>query len=295
MIAASMQPDKIQQLLTGSDPHGTSSAALNWDGLLVHRRKAEVLDRPEITFDQHYVLVWEGEPSTFDRSEGGGPARRHVKRPGTVSMGMAGIQPDVRSLTPFQVTAALIDPIAVREVAREADLTALEAREDCLGGTDAPLVQLIRLSALEADGGGASGALYGSSLVMAIMTRFIHLALLDQPIDTDAGPALAKSRLRRVIDMMQAEFAQNLSLEALSAQSGYSRAHFLRMFRSATGKTPHRYLQDLRLDFARQQLGMDTMSITEIAYAAGFSSHAHLTKLFGEKFGTTPSLFRRFG
>ncbi|WP_430245080.1 helix-turn-helix domain-containing protein [Neorhizobium sp. DAR64861/K0K2] len=64
------------------------------------------------------------------------------------------------------------------------------------------------------------------------------------------------------------------------------------MFRSATGKTPYRYLQDVRLEHARRQLLAASMSITEIAHSSGFASHAHMTKLFHEKSGLPPSVYR---
>lgn len=286
-------PSKIDELLQGTVAVGPSSLALNWRGLLVHRRKSEGMERAELRFDQHYVLVWDGEPSVWERLDRPGRSTRHVKRPDSVSIGMAGLQPGVRALTPFNVIAGLIDPDAVREFALEADLPKLEWRQGFLGGQDAALAQLIRLSALEVDSHGSTGRLYGASLVMAVLSRFMHVTLQTGVFEFQDEPALSKPRLRRVMDKMTADLGEDLSIEILAIESGYSRAHFMRMFRSATGKTPHRFLQDLRLDFVRDQLKMDVLSISDIAYAAGFSSQAHLTKLFRERFGTTPSHFRR--
>jgi AraC family transcriptional regulator len=92
---------------------------------------------------------------------------------------------------------------------------------------------------------------------------------------------------------LRAEFNLDLDLETLAAESGYSRAHFLRMFRLATGETPHHYLQRLRLDHARRQLEETPASLIEVALDCGFSSHSHFTALFREKFGMTPSRYRR--
>jgi AraC family transcriptional regulator len=50
---------------------------------------------------------------------------------------------------------------------------------------------------------------------------------------------------------MRANLSGNLDLATLAAETGYSRAHFLRTFRAATGQTPHRYLLELRLEKAR--------------------------------------------
>jgi hypothetical protein len=46
---------------------------------------------------------------------------------------------------------------------------------------------------------------------------------------------------------MEAELDPDLTLTKLAAESGYSRTHFLRMFRGAMGLSPDRYLLDLRL------------------------------------------------
>ncbi|UPK40302.1 helix-turn-helix transcriptional regulator [Bradyrhizobium sp. 186] len=77
----------------------------------------------------------------------------------------------------------------------------------------------------------------------------------------------------------------NLSLAELANESGYSRAHFLRMFRAATGKTPHQYLLHVRLERAREQFQTGLASILEIALATGFASHSHLTRQFRQRFG----------
>jgi AraC family transcriptional regulator len=92
---------------------------------------------------------------------------------------------------------------------------------------------------------------------------------------------------------MATDLSDDLSLDALARESGYSRAHFLRMFRAATGNTPHRYLKELRLEFARDRLATSADPIAEIALSAGFSSQSHLTTLFHARFGVTPAEFRR--
>ena len=67
-----------------------------------------------------------------------------------------------------------------------------------------------------------------------------------QPADAKASP-LPRRLLRRVLERMRADFGETIDLATLAAETGYSRAHFLRMFRAATGQSPHRYLLELRL------------------------------------------------
>ena len=80
----------------------------------------------------------------------------------------------------------------------------------------------------------------------------------------------------------------------MAQMSGYSKDHFLRMFRSATGFTPHRYLLLLRIKRAQELMkGNTSRSLIDIALACGFSSHAQLSRTFRKVIGETPSEYRR--
>jgi len=103
---------------------------------------------------------------------------------------------------------------------------------------------------------------------------------------------LPRHILRRVIERMRNLDAQ-LSLQVLAKESGYSRVHFVRMFRAATGYTPHNYLLKLRVDRVRELLANPTLSLTDIALECGFSSHSHLSRVFRQVLGATPSEYRR--
>ena len=271
---------------------GAARQSPAWDRLVVERRQVVTLDRPETTLDQHYLLLWQGRPSITERAYRPGRFVRQVKQPGTLSLGLAGTLPAVRADSALDVIACLIDPLTVERIADESDLRGAGTLHGHLGCEDNALAQLMRLAAMEASEGNPNGRLYGESISRAIVSRFLAVARHRPVQDSPAAPALAPHRLRRVLDLIASDFQEDLSLAALADQSGYSRAHFLRMFRSATGKSPLRYLQDHRLDMARQQLSSKGPSITEVAQATGFSSHSHLTRLFRERFGVTPSAFR---
>jgi AraC family transcriptional regulator len=162
-----------------------------------------------------------------------------------------------------------------------------------MGVSDPALAKLLELCADEGENHGRTGRLYGDSLAHALICRFMRLAQMRSSGVERAVP-LPKVRLRRVLDRIHTDFAEDLGLDDLATTSGYSRAHFLRMFRAATGMTPHGYLREVRLENARRLLAAaGAASIAEIALACGFSSHSHLTRQFSERFGVTPSAFRR--
>lgn len=281
----------IEALLRGSTVRGKSSSSLTWDGIVVERRIAPPIERTEETLDHHYIILWQGRPTIADREYKTGRFTRVVKPPGSLSLGAAGRLPAVKAKSPYDVIACVIDPVVAERVAQEFEENVGSGVREHLGIYDAALASLLELAVLEADGDSPNGRLYRNSLAYAIISRFMRVAL-TAPWPVPLANPLPGARLRLVLNLMNAEFDRDLSLGELAAASGFSRAHFLRMFRAATGKTPHRYLQDVRLDHARRQLRSNAASITEVALACGFSSHSHLTRLFQERFGTTPSLFR---
>ena len=104
---------------------------------------------------------------------------------------------------------------------------------------------------------------------------------------------LPHSRLQRVMKRMENELDTDLNLKTLAEASGYSRNHFLRMFRAATGHSPHQYLLRLRVKRAQAMMKNRSMNLIDIALDCGFSSHAQLSRVFRQMTGTTPSEYRR--
>jgi len=100
--------------------------------------------------------------------------------------------------------------------------------------------------------------------------------------------------LRRVRKYMEEHLQDKLSMDELARETDYSRAHFLRMFRAATGKTPHQYLTERRIERAKSMLlEAKKISLIDVAARCGFSSQSHLTRVFRKQVGATPTEFKR--
>ena len=105
---------------------------------------------------------------------------------------------------------------------------------------------------------------------------------------------LPQAVLRHVKKYMEENLQNNLSLDELARETNYSRGHFLRMFRAATGRPPHRYLMERRIERAKSMLlEAEGISLIDIAARCGFSSQSHLARVFRKHIGVTPSAFRR--
>ena len=84
-------------------------------------------------------------------------------------------------------------------------------------------------------------------------------------------PALLR-RLLRAKDRMDAASHEEWPVERLAQVSGVSEAHFARSFKQAFGTPPHRYLLTRRIERASALLRETELSITDIAFATGWSS-----------------------
>jgi AraC family transcriptional regulator len=81
-------------------------------------------------------------------------------------------------------------------------------------------------------------------------------------------------------------------MHELAQQAGLSSYHFLRMFTSAIGVSPHQYLVRVRLRRAARKLVCPEHSITQIAYAVGFADLSNFVRTFRRAAGMSPRAFR---
>jgi AraC family transcriptional regulator of adaptative response/methylated-DNA-[protein]-cysteine methyltransferase len=84
------------------------------------------------------------------------------------------------------------------------------------------------------------------------------------------------------------------SLEALAERSGYSRFHFLRMFRDHTGLTPRSYAEGVRARRLQAALGGGAR-VADAVLDAGYGSESRVYEKTGALLGMTPGAVRRGG
>jgi AraC family transcriptional regulator len=108
-----------------------------------------------------------------------------------------------------------------------------------------------------------------------------------------ANAALARDRLRRVCDYIEASLGRGLSVEMLARQANLSTHHFARAFKAATGISPHRFVTMRRVERAKFMLNERRLPLAEVALLCGFSSQAHFTRSFSQLAGITPGAYAR--
>lgn len=158
----------------------------------------------------------------------------------------------------------------------------LEFRDDELAG-------LLRAMVREIEEGCPYGALYAESLSASVLQR---VAQTHGRTPRERG-ALTATHLRRVDELITHSSAGGPTLTALAAAAGYSKAQFVRLFRRATGTSPHRYVLQHRLQRAQRLIEASTLPLAEVASETGFASQSHLNSAFVRFYGNTPGQARR--
>jgi AraC family transcriptional regulator len=141
--------------------------------------------------------------------------------------------------------------------------------------------------------GGAFGQLYADCITTAIVSRLLaptrHVGSGGRPKIAE----LARWRLRRVTEYVEANLAESVSLADLASAAGLTRMHFAAQFRAATGLPPHEYLLRRRIERAQEMLIADEESLVEIALAVGFQTQSHFTSVFKRFVGQPPRAWRQ--
>ncbi|MHC4040353.1 helix-turn-helix transcriptional regulator [Bradyrhizobium sp. 23AC] len=84
-----------------------------------------------------------------------------------------------------------------------------------------------------------------------------------------------------------------VDLEQAAKQAGLSPFHFLRLFSSVLGVTPHQYLVRSRLRHAARLLTDDDIAVTDVAYDVGFGDLSNFVRTFHRAAGVSPTKFRQ--
>lgn len=110
----------------------------------------------------------------------------------------------------------------------------------------------------------------------------------------EPAPAKARDRRRAVEAALwiDANSHREIDLERAAGEAGISPFHFLRLFASVLGVTPHQYLVRSRLRHAARLLADDDLPITDVAYEVGFADLSNFVRTFHRAAGVSPRRFR---
>lgn len=101
---------------------------------------------------------------------------------------------------------------------------------------------------------------------------------------------IAPHQLKTLLSWLDEHIEEPLTIDVLASQLRLSAAHFSREFKRSTGFTPWGYVVQLRLDRARDLI-REGECLSTVASRCGFSDQSHMSRLFKQRFGASPSSF----
>ena len=268
-----------------------SSSSVRWAGLAV-----EDYSIPECIIQRHehienflhvvlrgsvkYEVVTRGKTLQFDAN------------PGTTFILPRGTIDEVRWRgATHRVAVAIHRSLltgALDETAHESDIELTEH----WNLTDPNIVAVLLAMTTDLDGGSPTGRLYGESLANALAVYLLNRYTVRRYTPVGYHGGLPGYRLKRVLDHIGDNLAEDLSLSQLAAVAGMSPHYFAELFRVSTGYAPHRYVLLQRVERAKQSLRGPGRSIIEVGLEAGFQNPSHFARIFRKFVGTSPSRFQ---
>ncbi len=132
--------------------------------------------------------------------------------------------------------------------------------------------------------------------------KLLYSEIFQFLMELDALPAAEEeilsqsiqSEVAKAIHYVNRYYAETIDLNTLADMIHMSKYHFCRQFHAATGATFLEYLYNIRLAKVHQMLLETSLPLHDIARRTGFSSTAHLSRIFRQRYGQSPRDFRSF-
>lgn len=138
-----------------------------------------------------------------------------------------------------------------------------------------------------------AGKLYAQTAAQLLAVHLLQHYTCEPIHIQESSQGLTRQQVQRVTDFIQAHLSQDLTLEALAQQAGFSSYHFARLFRQTMGESPHQFVLRQRVERAQHLLKKTDDPLAHIALESGFANQSHLTRIFKRYLGLTPRSYRQ--
>ncbi|MBB3268691.1 AraC family transcriptional regulator [Azospirillum sp. OGB3] len=277
---------------------GATSLGRGWNGVAAELRSHPAGELPAIVPTQMEItLATRRSPGAFVRRKGAGVRQRSAVEQGAIWLCPVGVGEDEISISaPLEeilhiyLPASRFDALAELYADKRIRADAIRYLADLRD----PLIWQIGLSIrAELLQETSAGRMMVESAALALIARLAHAYGQDRLEALETGPqATCPKRIARAIDFLRDNLERDISVSELAAVACLSPCHFARMFKRATGKTPHGFVSAERFELARRLLSDRDMPLVTVAHRSGFSSQAAFSTAFKRVMGCTPGAYR---
>jgi signal transduction histidine kinase/ligand-binding sensor domain-containing protein/DNA-binding response OmpR family regulator len=136
--------------------------------------------------------------------------------------------------------------------------------------------------------------------ILANHERLEHKSINEKDSNPLIKPVVLKSNdqilLEKIMKVINENISdQNLNVEMLADKIGMSRVHMHRKLKELTNMSARDFIRSIRLKQAGDLLTSQKLTISEVAYALGFTSLSHFSNSFKEFYGVSPKEYSSHG
>jgi AraC family transcriptional regulator len=278
-----------------------SSAEAGWEGLVAEAfhepRELESWMAP--TIPGVSLMLFTGGTMRMEIRHTNGPWKVVYMRQGDLSL-RPGDQP------PFELRWTSLSPAPTQTLHLHLSTSLLSRTAEEVGGFDPRRVSVISRSGFqdpllahiglalwqELEQRSPAGKLYAETAAQMLAVHLLrHYTSAGRAI-IEPAQRLTPKQMKRVMDYVQTYLSEDLSLESLAEQTGFSAYHFARLFRQTTGESPHQFVLRQRIERAQRLLKQTDMPLAQVAIESGFANQSHFTQAFKRYLGLTPRAYR---
>jgi len=273
-----------------------SSSSCPWrDSFKVEHHRRPAYEQEEVILPQANVVFFSDrmkEPCPVEWRIAGSSLKQKSIRPGEIGITAKDTPIWGRCFAPSDILIISFSPNLLNAAVADAASSAKVELQALQHTRDRKIRAIGSLLETEVRAGCLTGRLYGEFLGMALAAHVLRTYAVFPPRTVEYSGGLSMYRLRHIVDYIQANLAEDNSLQALADLAQVSPFHFCRSFKQSTGLSPHRYILQLRIEEAQRLLKRTTLAISDVANRLGFSDQSHFTMVFRKFVGTTPARWR---
>jgi AraC family transcriptional regulator len=285
-------PDEVPRWIPGRLT--LDSTPLGWEEAILKGYRYDSLDVQIPTMRDYMIVVYRNGLAEMSRRSGGSWRSARVE-PGVVSILTRAEQSQWRWDKAIDVSHIYLSQTAVTRVAGDVfdkDIKDVEM-EDIIRSEDAVLSMLITHFEKELKCGVFGGKIYVDALKTQLCIHVLRQYAKIIFRDYNSYGRLSPAQRRLVVQYIEENLDQNISLQDLAGLVQLSVFAFTRKFRADFQSAPHAYVMTQRLKRAQQQLARKDVPLKVVAANCGFSDQSHMNRVFRRLLNVTPVEFRQ--
>jgi AraC family transcriptional regulator len=141
--------------------------------------------------------------------------------------------------------------------------------------------------------GFPSGQLFLQSIEVALAAVLVQNYSLSVKTRRQVKGGLSDVGRRNVIDFVRSRISEDTSLADMAAVAGLSITHFSHIFKKSMGQSPHQFVLQQRVQYAKELLVSVNRPMIDIALACDFKTPQHFARIFRKVCGLSPKEYQR--